>query len=395
MNNILNQIIISGVGDEYVCLRNTVGHVWWLPCNRMRRYMSLFQPSSLKGSIVSLLLPYFYRSERLLRFIHAERVRQSFQPDFISGLSKCFGVDDITCAVFGGSPGYHQKPTLLVASQGKVIGYCKLSDSKNIINLFRRETETLRMLQKAGVEHLPRACYCGPISKESNIWAFCQTTERNCHERIARIESPEVLTFVLQMQKRTHCEMPLEQSDFGQTLNRLETLAPQLDDESMTSTVLEHIADIRQKLTGKACSFSAFHGDLTPWNSFIVDGHLFAFDLEYAKMSYPLYADLFHLFTQSCLVDYNNTADEIYSKYQHLKTTVFKDICSCDFLYRCYLLHIICFFLDRDNGIKDNHMRKSFVIWVELLKYINNRKRSTKLYLGLKENVLNWMRGLR
>lgn len=48
--------------------------------------------------------------------------------------------------------------------------------------------------------------------------------------------------------------------------------------------------------------FCASHGDLTPWNSFIVQDKFFAFDLEYFKCSYTPFHDLFHFLHKRCFI---------------------------------------------------------------------------------------------
>lgn len=113
--------------------------------------------------------------------------------------------------------------------------------------------------------------------------------------------------------------------------------------------------------------FYASHGDLTAWNSFIVDDHLFAFDLEYFKQSYPLLCDYFHFFTQDLL--YNGYADttQIWDKYMNVKER-FMEVYHLDLYYLAYLLVIVDFYLNRDKGILNERLESCFTIWTELIE---------------------------
>lgn len=116
--------------------------------------------------------------------------------------------------------------------------------------------------------------------------------------------------------------------------------------------------------------FCASHGDLTPWNSFIVQDKFFAFDLEYFKCSYTPFHDLFHFFTQEMLYNKYANAEKIYLKYKGIRKLFFKDTDKADLFYLSYLLMIFEFYLNRDNGILNERIKECMGTWATLIKYI-------------------------
>lgn len=368
MNAPLNKILKVGTGSRYVMLENTVGQRWFFPFKNMRAYMSLFQPSSLKGTIVAQLLPLLKYFPRLIRLVKAQIVLLDFDMRFIDVMENVLNKPDITCSVFCGSPGHHMKPTLLLLSEGSCVGYCKLSDDVDVVELFKKEKSTLEYLNKLGVRHIPRIVYCAPWCDDEKLWLMVQTTERKNNVKVAKPTDPMVMDFVLQMMKATRQKLRFEDTEYAQTLRNLESLLPLLNNKKRERIVLDNIYMVRDKLLDGEHNYCAFHGDFTPWNSFIVEGHLYAFDFEYFKRSYPLFADYFHFFTQSQIYDSYATGEQIVSNYHRIKKKLLID--DADFLYRCYILAIMEFYLNRDHGYLNERIEGIFGIWSYLLMNI-------------------------
>ncbi len=366
----LNHIIQERDGSKFVQLENTVGQRWYFPCKNMRQYMSLFQPSSLKGSTVALLLPWLSYFPWLLKFISARIVHLKFDEQFIAILQSALGIENITCSIFCGSPGRHKKPTIMLVAEGRTIGYCKITDNPEVIELFKREEETLNYLNSAGVKYIPTIVYCNQLNESKNTWLMVQTTERITNEKAALPTDPKVKSFVQQMMDATCRKMRYEESEYAHTISSLKKLISLLEIKEWIKIVQKNIALVEDNLKGKDVNFSAFHGDLTPWNSFIVNDHLYAFDFEYFKKSFPLYADYFHYFTQSEIYDKYADGKQIVKKYNYLKTEILADVCNSDFLYRCYLLAIMEFYLNRDRGFLNSRLKEIFETWIYILTHI-------------------------
>ena len=372
-HQILNKILTIGKGTPYICLENTVGQKWYFPFRRMRAYMSLFQPSSLRGNIVALVLPYLKFFTFLLHYINASAVRLQFDDVFVGIVENTFGKKDISFSIFCGSPGKHQKPTIMILSGKQYLGYCKITDNPEIIHLFREEQRSLDFLKSNGVEHIPSIIFCAPLLKSQNVWIQLQTTERKHKVELVAFSDIRVIEFVRQMMANTKVLIEYEDSDFSKAKDNLKHLLSLLN-KGWIPFIREKIEEVERRLKSKSHPYSAYHGDFTPWNSFAVEDHLFVFDFEYFKKTYPLYADFFHYFTQDQIYDKYADAKQIVDEYYQLKQTILCDVPNCDFLYMCYILGIMEFYLNRDRGFLNNRMESIFCIWNEILIRISNGK---------------------
>ena len=362
----------SKTGDKYIRLANSVGQEWLFPIKHIRAYLSLFQPSSIAGKLVAILLPLFSKYPRLLQQLHAEYVYIECSAALQDLLNKTFRIEGVQYAIFCGSPGKHQKPTLLLSNGQAPLGYCKISNNPSVIEIFEKESKFLDYLNGLGMTGIPQVLYCNHIPGNDDIYCFIQTTKRPSRRvKIATIQSPALHSFVQSMATKTLVHLRYEESDFYSIIENLKKLLPLLNNTNQETNIHTSIKTIENAFSGKVSSFCAYHGDLTPWNSFIVDGALFAFDFEYARYTCPLWADLFHFFTQDLI--YNRYADSeyIYKTYIRLKGSVFRSITECDILYISYLLMIIEFYLNRDQGILNKRLGKCICIWSDLLDRIN------------------------
>lgn len=366
---VFKDIFTVGGGEKFIELNNTVGQRWYIPFHHHDLFLSLFQPSSVKGKVFAKSIKWLKYCPKLLCVGHAKIVKLSFSKEFQDFVNELLNVRYCQFGIFCGSPGYHQKITVMAACEENVLAYCKFTDKKEIFSLFDNETNHLKYLQAQGVRHIPSPIFCGKVPF-GGLYAFLQTTERNRNAKYANYQSQEVLDFIMDFNKRTLQNIVFDNSDFAHSLLRLKGNLVLLKDDKQTKTFVDAVNLIENK---KECfsQFCATHGDLTAWNSFIVDNHLFAFDLEYFKKSYPLMCDFFHFFTQDLL--YNGYADsnKIYSKYLNVKK-ILPEIRHLDYLYLAYLLVIADFYLNRDKGILNERLGSCFVIWSELIKRLMN-----------------------
>ena len=362
-------IYTIGSGEKFIELNNTVGQRWFVPFHHNDLFLSLFQPSSVKGKLFAKSINWLKFCPMLLGFANARIVKLSFSKPFKAYANKVFDIEYCQFGIFCGSPGFHQKITIMAADKDKVMGYCKITDKMDIFNLFDNEFKHLQYLQSQGVCHVPAPLFCGKLPF-ANLYAFFQTTERNGKVKFATYLSPEVLDFIKDFNNRTKLDIPFDNSDFTHSLIRLKQNLKFLNDKGLTKTFMDGVNLIEDN---KECfkEFCASHGDLTAWNSFIVDGNLFAFDLEYFKKSNPLLWDFFHFFTQDLLYNGYADSDKIYCEYLNVKK-ILPEIRHLDYLYIAYLLVIVDFYLNRDKGILNGRLGSCFIIWSELVQKLMN-----------------------
>ena len=366
---VFKDIFTIGSGENFIELNNTVGQRWFVPYRHNGLFLSLFQPSSVKGKLFAKSINWIKFYPMLLGIANARIAKLSFSKPFKDYAYKVFDMQYCQFGIFCGSPGFHQKITIMAANKDRVMGYCKITDKKDIFTLFDNEFNNLKYLQFRGVCHIPTPLFCGELPF-ANLYAFFQTTERNGKVKYANYRSQEVLDFIKDLNNRTKLDIPFHNSDFAHSLIRLRKNLIFINDNKMKKTFADGVNLIENN---KECFklFCASHGDLTAWNSFIVDKHLFAFDLEYFKKSNPLLCDFFHFFTQDLLYNGYADSDKIYREYLNVKNTL-PEVRHLDYLYIAYLLVIVDFYLNRDKGILNERLGSCFAIWSELIKRLMN-----------------------
>ncbi|WP_034524700.1 hypothetical protein [Bacteroides stercorirosoris] len=358
-------------GDKYVELQNSVGQRWYIPLRNSSVHLSLFQPSSIQGKIVVYLFEIIKHFPIILHIIHAKIVRLQFTKDFQDIIENIFKTNHCTFGVFCGSPGYHQKPTLLISKGKYILGYCKLTDNEYVKKLFQDENENLTYLHSKGIINVPTPLFCDHLPFRQSILAFIQSTNRNREKKvkIATYTNQKLIDFVKQTNTKTKVAIPFNDSDFSKSINNLEQHIHLLKDMDMKDTLKSGISMINENRDSFKY-FCASHGDLTPWNSFIVQNGFFAFDLEYFKKSYTPWYDYFHFFTQEMLYNNHANAEQIYLKYKDLRSHFFLNQNNVDLFYLSYLLIIFEFYLNRDNGILNDRINECMEIWASLIKHI-------------------------
>ena len=360
-----NGLFSIGGKEKYIELNNTVGQRWYIPFHNPEQFISLFQPSSLKGKLFAKAIQWIKYFPRMLCMAHAKIVTISFSKEFHDYIDDVFSIQHGELGIFCGSPGHHQKPTLLVCKGKRILGYCKFTDKEDIYTLFAEECKHLDYLHSSGVNHVPKALFFGQLDF-CDLYAFVQTTERHGRVKKANYLSRELIDFIKDLNHKTAQNLAFDESDFAHALLRLRSNLIYLGNKHW-SDMIEKGIEVIENNKIHFNQFYASHGDLTAWNSFIVDDHLFAFDLEYFKQSYPLLCDYFHFFTQDLL--YNGYADttQIWDKYMNVKER-FMEVYHLDLYYLAYLLVIVDFYLNRDKGLLNERLESCFTIWTELIE---------------------------
>lgn len=350
-------------------VHNTVGQSWILPHRNIRQFLSLFQPSSVKGKIAMIFLPFLHFIPFISSLIKVKSIGPRLNPAIERAISCAFGVDDFEFGIFCGSPGRHQKITIMIALQKRCLGYCKVTDNVEVFSMFQKEAADLTFLRSKGVENIPEVLMVEEIKELPGVYLFIQTTKRNGRIRTATIGDKCVMGFISQLYLSTRKKMTFEESGLAKSIQVLQDYI-YLFTTNEREVIKLAVSEVENTLS-KPTYYSAYHGDFTPWNSFIAQGELFVFDFEYFQNNTIPYLDYFHFFTQGCIYNEYMTADSIYDKYMVIKKNRICTIDNADFYYTCYLLTIMSFYLKRDQGFLNERIRSCFQIWIELIKKIN------------------------
>lgn len=361
MKNILNNILDFTGGEKFYRFGNADGKYWIVPARSMRTALNLYQPSGIKGKLVKALLPFLHWMTPVRKVVKAQRVNCRLNSELHEQLCRVFGVQDIEFAIFEGTPSVHQKITMQLSQGDKILGYCKLSGSNNVKELFAKESEMLKKLGKCGINAIPSSLYCG--TPESGIHIFVQSTEKSASSKVIHEWGALQENFLAQLHEKTKAKLLFEKSDYYTTLTELEQHLEWLPQNIDHNTVSRAIAAIKDKYCGKECEFSASHGDFTPWNMFANGNELFVFDFEYAAMSYPAGIDRYHFFTQTTVFEKHWSADEIIA-YTGRADGRWIDREK----YAMYLLDVISRYTMREEGKVTGGAATPFALWGKVLE---------------------------
>lgn len=352
---------------EMRCYRiaNSDGKVWVMPAKNLRRAMALYQPSGWKGRMLKTVFPWFHRSALVRRIAHAEVMSYEFPEDVRKICEPYFHCNDLEYAAFLGTPSLHRKTTIQVFHKKKIFGYCKLTDSEEVVKLFNTEQDVLQRLERQDIENVPRCLFNG--SSNNGRHMFLQTTTKTLESKVVHEWNELMEEFLNDLYRATSVRIPFESTDYYSTLQSVGLHLDRLCETVDADLYKKSIDDILQRYTGAEVEFGLYHGDFTPWNMFVENEHLFVFDWEYAQQTYPKGLDRYHFLTQTAIFERHQTAQQIIA-----------EITSCDWVnkddYLMYLIDIIARYTLREKGNYDEGMRKCMETWNGLVKWIWKNK---------------------
>ncbi len=358
----LSKILDFIDGKRFFSFANADGKRWVMPVRNMQTAMNLYQPSGVKGKAVKWLFPWLHWLPAVRRAMKAEALRCTLRKDLYALLCKAFGVEALEFSVFGGTPSVHQKVTIQLSLGARILGYCKVTESPEIFELFQSEEKMLQQLRDCGMENIPRCLWCGKLA--DGLCVFVQSTVKTRRSVVVHRWSALQEGFLNELHEQTRRVLPFEETDYAQTLADLRLHLDWLPDNVERQAVLSAVEAAEQRFQGRAVEFSACHADFTPWNMFVEQGKLFVFDFEYARMTYPPGLDRYHFFLQTAIFERRWDAGEIMT---HLRSA------DCAWFKRddmvLYLLDVMSRFMMREGGKVEGDAAQPFALWGTLLKH--------------------------
>ena len=365
LSSLQRKILKANVGNMFFSFSNADRKQWIMPRKNMAVAMNLYQPSSLKGKSVKFFLSRFQNLGFIRRQIGVVQQQYKLYPEFENLLFRLFQTKEFEFAVFCGTPSVHQKITIQISTDIKIMGYCKVSDQAEIKELFQHEQLILNELKQKKVNQIPECLYYGPL--KDDLYVFVQTTTKTIQSKTIHQLKKLHWDFLLHLYNKTKQNLPFEQTIFSNTLSGLESMI-NLFSPVDAAVINSAIIDLRNVFEGKDVLFSAYHADFTPWNMFVENKQMFVFDWEYAQLSCPPFMDAFHFFTQTAIFEKKMSTNEILNKYENVKYEFKPYIDNPDLVYQCYLLAVIAQYTQRDKGIFDENVKNMIQTWIQLLK---------------------------
>lgn len=369
IDNLTHSVIRMGRGKRFYHISNAEGKSWWIPARSIRMALNLYQPSTRNGRLLKALLPILHRMPFIHRIIHTETEQISLCRKLEDVLDWVFNSSDLEFAVFEGTPSINPKITIQLSSKSKILGYCKITDNPKVITQFFHEQMILEQLHAKGIAAVPRCLYCGSLT--DTILIFIQSTEKTNHSVTYHQLGRFHWDFVKGLAISTRVKCSFEESDFALFLSRLSSYIGnfRVEDKVSVQTAIEIVQGHYQ---GKIVEFSACHGDFTPWNVFVEKNKLFAFDLEYAQLSCPLYMDICYFISQVAIHKLKYNPEEIYECFRKRVAKFPQEIEDPWFLCLCTLLYSLSIYFHLYEGRYDTKSL-NYIGWVGLIKVIIQR----------------------
>ncbi len=348
-------------GDLYYHLRNNGGKEWLMPKRHLRTGLALYQPSSQRGKWLKRLLPYLATFPSITKRLGIDSTTIQLLPELKEAILSSFGIEDADFAIFCGTPCVHQKYTIQIFDGQKILGYCKVSDKDSIGELFSREKRLLDFLNERGMSGMPKVLSIGKT--HSGFHYMVEDTAKTLHSTYPHIWDEKQAQYLHLLEEKTRVTLPYEQTDFYHLVRKTEE---QIDwiDKTYREAVEQTIQEVDLHLKGKNVECCVAHGDFTPWNMFINDGHLFVFDWEYAQRTCPPGMDHLHFFTQTEIFEQHHEASRILMDFEKEfgRQRLFD--------YQCYLLFVMGIYLQRALSPEEAGINR----WCELCHHIQNQK---------------------
>ena len=340
---------------------NAEGKEWMVPKEDVRTGLLLYQPSGWRGHLMKKMMPLLGRWGWSRQMMHVEKTQRALNEEMHKAIGDAFGVSHFEFSIFFGTPCADQKVTIQVMQGKHVLGYCKVCESERIGKKFSEEAQLLRELNEKGVKGIPKALACGKTG--NGFYYFVQSTTKSLQSTYPHEWGKWQESFIENLHERTRTTMPYEQTDFCHSIEGLKQRTGWLGKEQK-QIVEKAIGEIEQHYGGKTYEWSAYHGDFTPWNTFVNNGQFFVFDWEYALRTCPPQMDKYHWFTQVCIFEKH------YQKEQIIKVYNKKYGLSNNFSYLCYLLLTIATYVGREKKSDDIKNIALLDTWTGLIKRI-------------------------
>lgn len=265
---------------------------WWLiPLENGRvaaSGMALFQPILASARILKTVATLLCRLG-LSRSWVRKMVYITGEPAAMD----CFPADDrLSYAYFTGTHSPHRKITIQIMDiSGNLKGFAKFTRNPLVARLLEHEAETLKILSTLAIRttFVPRVLYSGDHGGGNLL--ITDTLKKSSTRSTTRFTSIH-REFIEEMASKTAREPVTTGQLAVRFSDRLKGCQSCLDQAWVRR--LDNAIGILERLPDMTLPASLSHGDFTPWNTFIVNDHLYVFDWEYAEQALPVSNDVIH-----------------------------------------------------------------------------------------------------
>lgn len=366
--NLFRSLFIEGEGEEYLDVINSSGHRFYVPYASAGTGLTLYHPSRIRGKLIKQLLPAIKYSTLWLSKLGFRRLKLKTSPVLQDVLTSLFPDKELRIAVFCGTPGVHRKITIQISHKNSILAYAKITDKPCVKDLFDQESKLLSTLRERHIHFVPQVLLQKEIAP--GIELFVQNTVKKDKRLFTGWQERAIWDFLSALHSKTAINIGFKDTDYYTDLQQLKEFIS-IDKWGVSTLLQDVIQEVERFFSTHEVLFSVYHGDLTPWNSYLHQNKLYVFDWEYAKQTYPPFLDYFHYFTQSAFYERRWDATETIQRFHRQKAVLQGYISHPSLYYKAYLLSIIHFYMERDKNSSNDTFQAKYDRWINLLTLIN------------------------
>lgn len=359
--------------NKCIFVKNKDGKIWVFPTRNIKTAICIYQPSSTKGIVLKKIIPLLVKIGMcsIFKKFGLEEIDYDLSNEIKEYLFSIYGSDHIQFSVFYGTPGTQQKTTIQIFNGDSILGYCKITESIELYEVFQKEDKILKYLAEKNVSNVPISKGCNDIN--GKIFVFVQSTNKLLnsteHHSLGTLE----LEFLKVLYEKTVQNITFYQSDFFSSISFLRDNIQLLVKYGFSAKVFEKSISIITSHYKSKYTYSVIHRDFTPWNMYCSESKLYVFDFEYAKYTYPPYIDIVHYLSQTNIfekkMDPNNNVEKILGEMEKIKSQIAVD--NVDVLIISYLIDIISLYIEREHRLLSNETLDKINYWYKMLLVVH------------------------
>lgn len=237
--------------------------------------------TGLKAGLAQPFLPKVYMTEG--------------ETNLFEHIKDVLGHRHTTFAISLGTPGAHRKPVIQILNEdGKILGYVKVGWNETTNALVQNEAKVLQQLKDMFHSFLvPEVFYAGEWHRR---FLCVQLAPKGEVALASQTLIPQYLKVINELAHLYKISQPLEESAFWK---RIKERVNNVQNAYYRHVLLRGLQVVREAVSSQPLPFHCCHGDLTPWNAYVVEGKLCLYDWEYANPQAPAGYDLFHFLVQT------------------------------------------------------------------------------------------------
>lgn len=350
-DDFFNQIFQENINGHKYFVFDNGKKTWIIPAKNMNKGFGIYQASNIKGKIMKTVFPMIRWSKMVRKVAKCQIKKLSLKKEIIQIIER-YCDNDYQCSVYYGNLDESQqnaKATIQVFNKNKIFVYIKITKNAENKKTFVKEKRALQYLGKKEIDNIPK---CLAIHKFGEWSAFIQDTT-NKKIKSSFVFSEAHWDFLINIYNATKCAAKYQNSDICIYFNKLSDLIANSPELKKNAVLCRSLSYVKDWLGAGEKIYTFAHGDFTPWNTYMVEDKIFAYDFEYCLERAVPFFDFFHFICQKNLIMRGMDTKNTIKEYNKFKSRMLQFIGEPDKAFCSYLLYTITFYLVRTENQMD------------------------------------------